>query len=121
MKLPNPIHNTHYSLSTKICLFLLPFVIGVFVYALGDLFLQSRRMLRQEAIERANCELENTVSRVGGYIKEVETISRNTKWQLLDNLTPDSLMAYTRRAVLLNPDINGCSIILEPDAFSQEG
>ena len=121
MKLPNPIHNTHYSLSTKICLFLLPFVIGVFVYALGDLFLQSRRMLRQEAIERANCELENTVSRVGGYIKEVETISRNTKWQLLDNLTPDSLMAYTRRAVLLNPDINDCSIILEPDAFSQEG
>ena len=69
MTIRNPIHTTNYSLSTKICLFLLPFVVGVFVYALGDLFLESRRMVRQEAIERANCELENTVARVTGYLK----------------------------------------------------
>ena len=121
MTIRNPIHTTNYSLSTKICLFLLPFVVGVFVYALGDLFLESRRMVRQEAIERANCELENTVARVTGYLKEAETISRNTKWQVLDNLTADSLLSYTQRAVALNPNISGSSITMEPDIFPQQG
>ena len=121
MKRPNPIHNTNYSLSTKICLFLLPFVVGVFVYALGDLFLESRRMVRQEAIERAHCELDNTVARVAGYLNEAETISRNIKWQVLDNLCADSLLPFTQRAVALNPDINGCSITMEPDMFPEQG
>ena len=121
MKIPNPIHNTHYSLSTKICLFLLPFVIGVFVYALGDLFYQSRRILRQEAVEHANCELETTVLRVEGFMKEIETISRNTKWQVLDNLEPDSLLAFSYRAVSLNPNVNSCSITMEPDFFPSYG
>ena len=121
MKLPIRLYKANYSLSTKICLFLLPFVVGVFVYALGDLFLESRRMVRQEAIERANCELENTVARVAGYLNEAETISRNTKWQVLDNLNADSLLSYTQRAVAMNPDINGCSITMEPDIFLQAG
>jgi signal transduction histidine kinase len=121
MKLPILRHKAHYSLSTKICLFLLPFVLGVFVYALGDLFLQSRRILRQEAIEHANCELGNTVSRVASYMTEVEVISRNTKWQLLNHLEPDSLLDYTHRIVLQNPDINGCVIALEPYFFPEKG
>ena len=104
MKLPFRIHRNHYSLSTKICLISLPFVIGVFVYALGDFFFQSRRILRQEAVERAHCKLENTVSCVTNYMMEVETLSRNMKWQLQEDQAPDSLEAFSRRALQNNPD-----------------
>ena len=117
MKLPFRIHRNHYSLSTKICLISLPFVIGVFVYALGDFFFQSRRILRQEAVERAHCKLENTVSCVTNYMMEVETLSRNMKWQLQEDQAPDSLEAFSRRALQTNPDIFGCTITMNPDSF----
>ena len=78
-------------------------------------------MVRQEAIERADCMLSNTSLRVGGFLNEIQTVTSNMMWQIDDNLTPDSLLSYTQRVVELNPSVCSCSITMEPDFISYDG
>ncbi len=116
-----PIRKVHNSLAARLGVGIIPFVVVVFIVSLGLLFKWSRDMVRQEAIERADCMLTNTSLRVGGYLDEIQTVTNNMMWQIDDNLTPDSLLAYTQRVVQLNPGVSSCSITLEPDFFSQDG
>ncbi len=109
------------SLSLKLCLGILLFVVVVFVLSLGFLFERSRQIAKQEAMARATQILSNTAQRVTSYLDEVETSTNNMEWLVLQNLQPDSLLNYTRRVVKLNPNINGCSITLEPNFFPQYG
>ena len=116
-----PIRKVHNSLAARLGIGIIPFVVVVFVVSLGLLFKRSREMLRQEAVERADRMLANTSLRVGGFLNEVQTVTDNMMWQIDENLTPDSLLAYTQRVVQLNPGICSCSITMEPDFFSQDG
>ena len=96
-------------------------VILMFVAPLVYLFISSRQMVKQEAMNRAESVLSNTALRVSVYLTEVETASRNIEWIVLDNMQPDSLLIYSRRVVEQNPGINGCSITTEPNYFPQLG
>ena len=116
-----PIRKVHNSLAARLGIGIIPFVVVVFVVSLGLLFKWSREMLRQEAVERADRMLANTSLRVGGFLNEVQTVTDNMMWQIDENLTPDSLLAYTQRVVQLNPGVSSCSITMEPDFFSQDG
>ncbi|MBQ6966107.1 MAG: histidine kinase [Bacteroidaceae bacterium] len=115
----SPFRYIKRSLSLKLCLGILGFVLIVFILCTGFLVVRSRQMVRQEATERATLSLNNTAQRVSKYIKEVETATRNIHGLVLMNLRPDSLLNYTHRVVELNPNINGCSITMEPDFFPQ--
>ncbi len=109
------------SLSMKISVGILLFVVAVFVVSLGFLFFRSRLLVKAEAIERAERALDNTVQRVKKCLDEAETATNNTAWLAEENLQADSLLNYTHRVVALNPLINGCSITMEPDVFTHGG
>ena len=116
----NPYTNITHSLSLKLSLGILGMVLLMFILCLGFLFERSRQLVRQEATERATHLLDNTALRVVKYLTEVETATDNICELAATNLTPDSLSNYTSRVVELNPNINGCSITLEPDILPQQ-
>lgn len=116
-----PLRKIHNSLAARLGIGIVPFVVLAFVVSLGLLFKWSRDMVRQEAIERADCMLANTSLRVDGFLNEVQTVTGNMMWQIDNNLTPDSLLAYTQRVVKLNPSVSSCSITMEPDFFPLDG
>ena len=117
----SPIYHINRSLSLKLCLGILLCVVIVFVLSLGFLFERSQKMVKQEAMEHAEHMLNNIALRVKGYLNEVETATNNIEWLVMENLQPDSLLNYSRRVVELNPNVNGCSITMEPNFFPQRG
>ena len=109
-------------LSLKLSFGIMLFLIAVFLVSLGILFIRSRQMVRDEAIERAEQELENVVMRVNGMMNEVEVATMTASWHLTDDkLQPDSLLNFARRIVAMNPNFDGCSISTEPNYFPQIG
>ena len=109
------------SLSLKLSLGILLLAIPVFVISLGILFLQSRYIVRQEAMERASTVLNTTSLRVNRYLMAVETATNINDWRVAENLQPDSLLAISNQVVRLNPHISGCSISTEPNVFPKYG
>lgn len=109
------------SLAAKLGLGYLLLAIVVFVVSLGILFIQSRYLIRKEAIGRSYATLSATAQRVVRHLNMVETATNTNAWLVMENLNPDSLLAYTRRITQLNSDIDGCSITTEPDFFPHYG
>lgn len=105
------------SLSSKLSFGILGVVISVFVVSITFLYVRSRQIVRQEAGQRTSRMLENTSMRLIGYMKEAEVATENISWLAVAYPQPDSLYNYTRRVVELNPNINGCSITMEPGYF----
>lgn len=109
-------------LSLKLSLGITLFLMMIFTLSLGILFMQTRQMVKEEAISRAEQELENMVQRVDGAMNEVEVATRTAEWHLDDEqLKPDSLLNDARRIVAMNPNFDGCSISMEPNFFPQIG
>ena len=118
----NPVEYIRQSLSRKLSLWIVLFAALIFNVALGVMFTQSLKAVRQEAIDRATKELENTVLRVESILQRVEVATDNTDWLVLRHLdTPDSMFLYSRRILMNNPDLNGCSIAFEPYYFKDRG
>ncbi len=110
------------SLSRKLSLWIVLFAALIFIIALGVMFTQSLRTVRNEAYSRATKELENTVLRVNNLLGSVETAAGNTDWLVLRHLdSPDSMFVYSRRILENNPYLNGCSIAFEPYYFKDRG
>ena len=90
--------------------------------ALGFMFVESRKAVRQEAISSATETLDNTVLRVNSLLDRVVIATDNFEWLPARHLnTPDSMFAYSARILECNPDLNGCSISFEPDLFKEKG
>ena len=110
------------SLSRKLSIWIVFFAAMIFNVALGFLFTQSLRAVREEAISRASKELDNTVLRVSSITDLVETATNNTDWLIVRHLdAPDSMFVYSRRILQNNPELNGCSIAFEPYYFKDKG
>ena len=118
----NIINRIRRKLSLKLSFGIMLLLIAVFIISLGILFIRSRQLVRGEAIERAEQELDNVVMRVNGMMNEVETVTMTAEWHLTDDkLQPDSLYNFARRIVAMNPNFDGCSISMEPNYFPQIG
>lgn len=118
----NPIRYIRQSLSRKLSLWIVLFAAVIFNIALGFMFTQSLRAVRQEAINRATKELDNTVLRVSNILQKVEIATDNTDWLVARHLdAPDSMFVYSARILQNNPDLNGCSIAFEPYYFKEKG
>ena len=110
------------SLSAKISIWIAVLTGLVFLASLGFMFSQSRQSVRQEAINRAEQVLDNTVQRVTNILDRVEVATNNMDWLIVRHLdTPDSMFVYSRRILENNPDLNGCSISFEPYYFPGRG
>lgn len=110
-----------HSLSTKLSIDIILLAIPVFILALGILFLQSRHFIHQEAEERSVSVLNTTIQHVRSYMSTIETATNANTWLIEENFNPDSLLSVSRRIVILNHAVDGCSINAEPDMFPQYG
>ena len=109
-------------LSLKLSLGITLSLAVMFILSLGLLFVRSRQMVKEEAMDRVEMELENMTGRVNGMMNEVETAARIAEWNMTDDqLHPDSLLSFARSIVAMNPNFDGCSISMEPDYFPEKG
>lgn len=117
----NPVSYIRQSLAQRISVGILIGMLVVFVVAIGWVAVKSKEKVRKEAYQRAVRLLDNISLRVINYLDEAEVATHNFYWQAQANMQPDSLLAYSRRVVELNPHVNSCSITTEPDFFPQLG
>jgi signal transduction histidine kinase len=109
------------SLAWKLSLGILLMAIPIFMLSLGVLFMQSKNNLKNEATKHANSVLNTTMQRINRHMKMVETATDINDWEIIENLQPDSLLAYSNYIVALNSHIDGCSISTEPNVFPKYG
>ena len=115
------IRHIRQSLSMKLGLGFLLLAVPIFIVALGTLFLQSRRIIREEAQSRAAAVLNTTLQRVNRYLNTIETATNSYEWMVMEDLRPEALLEYTRRITWMNHNVNGCSITMEPYFFEKYG
>ena len=121
MRIPMSSYIRH-SLSKRLSLLIVLIATIIFVAALGFMFVESRKAVRQEAINSATETLDNTVLRVNSLLDRVVIATDNFEWLPARHLnTPDSMFVYSERILKCNPDLNGCSISFEPDLFKEKG
>ena len=112
----------YQKLSVRVSLLVVLFAAAVFVAALGFMFVEARQAVCQEAISRATQVLDNTVLRVTNILDRVVVAADNFEWLPTRHLdAPDSMFVYSRRILVNNPDLNGCSIAFEPYFFKERG
>jgi hypothetical protein len=72
-------------------------------------------------MEHANSVLNTKLQRVRNFMSTVETATNTCAWLAEESFKPDSLLSISRRIVMLNSHVSGCSITAEPDMFPQLG
>lgn len=117
----NLIRHISQSLSWKLSLGILLMAIPIFVLSIGILFVHSREKVKKEATMHAASVVNTTMQHTTRFMDIVETATDVNDWQVIENLQPDSLLAYSRNIVVLNGHIDGCSISTEPNTFPQYG
>ena len=117
-KLTNKIRR---SIATKLSLGIVLMAIPVFVICVGLLFVQSLYNLKKETDGRAASTLKAMELRKASFMSTVETATNSSDWLIKEFMQPDLLLELTRRVVMLNANVDGCSITLEPDVLPQAG
>ena len=109
------------SLSWKLSLGILLMAIPIFMLSIGLLFLQSKEQIKEEATKHASSVLNTQMQRIRRSMNIVETATDINNWEVTAHLNPDSILAYSRFIVMLNGQIDGCSISAEPNTFPKYG
>ena len=117
----NIIRHIRQSLSLKLSLSILLMAISIFVVSMGIVFVQSRYKIKLEAIECVSSVLNTTEERVRSILTTIETATNSNEWLAEEQMTPGGLLSLSRRVVMLNANVSGCSITMEPNFFSQYG
>ena len=117
-KLTNKIRR---SIATKLSLGIVLMAIPVFVICVGLLFVLSLYNLKKETDGRAASTLKAMELRKASFMGTVETATNSSDWLIKECMQPDLLLELTRRVVMLNANVDGCSITLEPDVLPQAG
>ena len=117
----NIIQHIRQSLSWKLSLGILLMAMPIFVLSIGILFQQSKEQVKQEATKHATSVLNTTMQRIHRYMNIIETATDINDWEVTTHLNPDSILAYSRFIVMLNGQIDGCSISTEPNTFPKYG
>ena len=112
---------TSQKLSRRLSLGITLLAVPIFIGTLGILFLQSRRLIRLEAMERTNSILNKTMLDVRHFMNSIEVSTDANAWLLEENLTPDSLESISRRIMKMNPNILSFSVSTEPEVLPQFG
>ncbi len=110
------------SLTRRLSLWIVMFAAAIFIISVGYMFSESRKAVRNEAISHATEVLNSTALRVNNILENVEVATRNIDWLVGRHLdAPDSMFVYSRRILVNNPYLDGCSIAFEPYYFKEKG
>ena len=115
------IRHIRQSLSWKLSLGILLMAMPIFLLSIGILYEQSKERIKEEAMEHAASVLNTQMQRIHRAMNIVETATDVNDWEVTANLDPDSILAYSRFIVMLNSQIDGCSISAEPNTFPKYG
>ena len=83
-------------MAMKLSLGILLMAVPIFMLSLGVLFVESRNNVKEEAIDHANSVLNTTMQRISRFMKSIETATDINDWEVVENLDPDSMLAYSR-------------------------
>ena len=113
--------NIRKSFSMKLSVAVALLAVPLFVALMEVLYQKSRRLIRDEAVDRATCMLDAAMQRLDHYLRAVETATEANSWQAEEQMQPEALLSMSRRVVSSNILVDGCSISAEPDLFPQYG
>lgn len=108
-------------LSLRLGLVIVLIVTVAFTLLFSYLFSRNKRYIQRAAIERATQLLDNTVERIHGIMDETETVTNFMALTVPRHLHPDSLLAFSRRALEENDFLTGMAISMEPNFFPEMG
>ena len=108
-------------LSLRLGLLIVFIVTVVFLLLFDFLFYRCKRYIERAAIERATQLLDNTAERINGIMDETELVTNFMAVTTPRHLHPDSLLVFSRRALLENDFLTGFAISMEPNFFPEKG
>ena len=108
-------------LSLRLGLLIVFIVTVVFSLLFNYLLYRCKHFIQNAAIERASQLLDNTAERINGIMEETELVTNFLATTTPHHLHPDSLLVFTRRAVVENPFLTGMAISMEPNFFPEMG
>ncbi len=110
------------SFSLRLSLYILSVAALVFIAVFAVTFHSARRNVKNEAMERARSELENTVIQIDNVLSSVETAINNLSWLVMENLdNPDYMYTLTEMVLRGNPHVYGSAIAFEPYYYKKKG
>ena len=109
------------SISKVLSLDIMLLAIPLFILSLGAFYMQSRYLIRKQAVQRTNSILNTAVLRVRNYMNSIETSANANAWLMEEHFTPDSIESVSERMVRLNPNILSSSVSTVPNIFPQYG
>lgn len=97
--------------ASAVCLLLMLTLLVMFFY--------SRKVMKEDALQRASQTLEGAMVRIDNILLSVEETTGNMYYQLRPLLNnPDTIRAYCRMVVETNPYVTGCAIALKPGYYA---
>lgn len=113
-------NNTRRSFPISLSIGVVLLIVVAGIVALSYFYFSSKAAILEEATDRAEQTLDNTVLRVENILDEVVTAEKNMKWLVLRHLdSPDQMFTYSKEILKNNPNALGCSIAFEPYFFSK--
>jgi sigma-B regulation protein RsbU (phosphoserine phosphatase) len=108
-------------LSLRLGLTITLIIVATFSLLFDILFYRSKQFIQRTAIEHATQLLDNTAERINGIMDETELVTNFMSLTVPHYLTPDSLLAFSRRGVEENDFLTGLAISMEPYFFPEMG
>ena len=108
-------------LSLRLGLLIVLIVTVVFSLLFSYLLSRCRKFIQNAAIEHATQLLDNTAEHINGIMDETELVTNFMAATIPSRLHPDSLLTFTRRAIVENPFLTGMAISMEPNFFPAKG
>lgn len=110
------------SFSTKLNIYVLTTLVGVFVVAFGIFYHFASRDLEKKTYQKISRQADIINLRVSELLRTIEKIPENLSWIIPIYVThPDSIFNITRQVVQNNDEIFGCAIAFEPYYFPEKG
>ncbi len=108
-------------LSLRLGLLITAVIALVFLLIFGLLFMRSRMYVQRAAIDHAMQLLDNKAERISGIMNQTEHVANFLAVTTPHHLSPDSLLAFSRRAIVEHSFLTGMAISMEPNYFPEMG
>ena len=108
-------------LSLRLGLLIVFIVTVVFSLLFNYLLYRCKHFIQNAAIERATQLLDNTAEHINGIMEETELVTNFLATTTPHHLHPDSLLTFSRQAVVENAFLTGMAISMEPNFFPEMG
>ena len=106
------------TLSARLSLMIVLAMGILLIASMSVMFYQSRKAVKEEAIQKATQTLDGAIQRIDNVLLSVEQATGNIYFNLLPHLNkPEAMFTYSHMLVEANPYVAGCAIAFEPGFY----